>query len=1304
MTTRNAGRRTTATRGGGASEQDGREGERSGDQVGSGRGSQGGGRAGHALYTDRFHKLARLVPHLVTLKNKRIERYIYGLALQIRTMVTAIESTTIQSVVLKAGILTYEALRNEVLKKVTEKRRNNKEPSRDGNSRNENKRSRTRRAFATIINPVRKQYTGGMFECGGTNHYMAACPRLNRALRPGGNRLNQVMAIEGGHGRENNGNQAHRRAFMMGAEEACQDPNIVTGTFTLNIHYATTLFDSGADYSFVFTTFKPLLYIEPSKLGFSYEIKIDSGQLVEINKVFRIPLPNGEILRVLGERQKIRAMLVAKSPYRLALSEMEELLSQLRELQDKVFIRPSSSPWEHRISRILLPIHREFIQVSQTPCHFDTKAQGIILGKEQERAFQNLKDKLYNAPILAIPNGPEDFMVYCDASGLGLAIVYNALTSKSDFSTEPTLCPQHIDEFDLKDETLLSEYDEVEQNVLYFNDLFPFNIIYPHDLKSDKGNDDNEIDMIQAPRGNENTQESDKLLEENHDKINKVFIMKIFVMELNVNIVAWSYLVNGMLFNLIKNLYVPFGNLFDPKWYYKDGYMQECCGGQGIECAYKSSLERRCRLKIGLRAQGGSPIRGSECLLDQDLIYEGFSRYTPSYTLIRDPFYTLIRDPMLGLCHGLITCSIAGRSQAFEKGAMISGGQFVSRLAKHFGLLTKERLKGLMVIVRDLPVIDMSELVRRQICVELDDTWSWAVPPPPRTQGKRISILEEEVHGMCEVLQGQREVLDGMARDFSRACVMDFGGSGDVHLLLVEFSYNDSYHSSVRLKTARDRQKSHKKRKPLEFSVGDHVLLKVSPWKGVVRFGKKGKLAPRFVGSFEIIERISPVAYRLRLPQELNGVHDTFYVSNLKKCLADPKLHVPLEEIQVDAKLNFMKELVEILEREFKKLKRSRITILKVRWNSKQGPEFTCERYSSKNYVRKFLRALHPKWRAKVTAIEESKDLTSLSLDKLIKNLKAKKESSDEECLTFGSEDEEYAMAVRDFKKLFRRRGRFLKQPLNNKKTFQRSRNDKNGKSDRKFFRCGNPNHLIGEFPKPSKDKNQRAFVGGSWSDSGKEDDEKICLGVDLEPDEWIKDSGCSKHMTVNQKLFSTYKANNRCNVIFGSNLRDNIIGKGQICDNKCRVAFYKHDSEITKDGKVIEIDKIVDIKESRNHPLENVIRNLNQRTLRSQDQNQSNFLCFISTIEPKNVNEALGDESWIVAMQEELNQFIANDVWELVPQPRNMTIIGTKWVFRNKLDENGVVSQNKARLVAQGYNQQEGIDYDKTYAPVARL
>nr|GEZ82906.1 retrotransposon protein, putative, Ty3-gypsy subclass [Tanacetum cinerariifolium] len=135
-----------------------------------------------------------------------------------------------------------------------------------------------------------------------------------------------------------------------------------------------------------------------------------------------------------------------------------------------------------------------------------------------------------------------------------------------------------------------------------------------------------------------------------------------------------------------------------------------------------------------------------------------------------------------------------------------------------------------------------------------------------------------------------------------------------------------------RLKTARSHQKSYadKRRKPLEFKVGDRVLLKVSPWKGVIRFGKKGKLAPRYVGPFEIVECVRPVPYWLKLPQELSCVHDTFHVSNLKKCLAKPDVQVPLDEIEIDGNLHF--------------LKRRRITLVKVRWNSRQGAEYTWER------------------------------------------------------------------------------------------------------------------------------------------------------------------------------------------------------------------------------------------------------------------------------------------------------------------------------------------------------------------------
>nr|GEU99446.1 putative reverse transcriptase domain-containing protein [Tanacetum cinerariifolium] len=163
-----------------------------------------------------------------------------------------------------------------------------------------------------------------------------------------------------------------------------------------------------------------------------------------------------------------------------------------------------------------------------------------------------------------------------------------------------------------------------------------------------------------------------------------------------------------------------------------------------------------------------------------------------------------------------------------------------------------------------------------------------------------------------------------------RACVIDFGGSWDVHLPLVEFSYNNSYHSSIsligpeliqettdkavlikeKLKVARDRQKSHAdNRRP-----------------------------------FEILERIGPVAYRLRLPEELSGVHDTFHVSNLKKCLVDASLHVPLDEVKINKTLCFVDEPVEIMDHEVKRLKHSRISLVKVRWNSKRGPEFTWER------------------------------------------------------------------------------------------------------------------------------------------------------------------------------------------------------------------------------------------------------------------------------------------------------------------------------------------------------------------------
>ncbi|GJY46634.1 putative reverse transcriptase domain-containing protein [Tanacetum coccineum] len=227
--------------------------------------------------------------------------------------------------------------------------------------------------------------------------------------------------------------------------------------------------------------------------------------------------------------------------------------------------------------------------------------------------------------------------------------------------------------------------------------------------------------------------------------------------------------------------------------------------------------------------------------------------------------------------------------------------------------------------------------------------------------------------------------------DMLRACVIDFGNGWDKHLPLVEFSYNNRYHASIkaapfealygrkcrspvcwaevgeiqltgleivqettekiiqikqRIQDARDRQKSYAdlKRNLIEFQVGDIVMLKVSPWKGVVRFGKRGKLNPRYVGPFKVLEKVGAVAYKLKLPQELSRVYNTFHVSNLKKCYTDEPLAVPLDGLHIDDKLYFVEEPLKIMDREVKRLKQSRIPIFKVRWNSRRGPEFTWER------------------------------------------------------------------------------------------------------------------------------------------------------------------------------------------------------------------------------------------------------------------------------------------------------------------------------------------------------------------------
>ena len=238
---------------------------------------------------------------------------------------------------------------------------------------------------------------------------------------------------------------------------------------------------------------------------------------------------------------------------------------------------------------------------------------------------------------------------------------------------------------------------------------------------------------------------------------------------------------------------------------------------------------------------------------------------------------------------------------------------------------------------------------------------------------------------------GQSERTIQTLEDMLRACVLDFGGSWDTHLSLIEFSYNNSFHSSIgmapyealygrpcrsptcwlevgekvllgpdlvqettqniqtikqRLETARSRQKSvaDTRRRPLEFQEGDFVFLKVSPKRGVTRFGKKGKLSPRFIGLFQILQRVGEVAYRLALPLQLSSVHPTFHISMLRKYVSDPSHVIAHDDLHVDEDVSYTLQPVRILDRKEQTLRNRSIPLVRVLWKHHATEESTWER------------------------------------------------------------------------------------------------------------------------------------------------------------------------------------------------------------------------------------------------------------------------------------------------------------------------------------------------------------------------
>ncbi|KAJ0557459.1 putative nucleotidyltransferase, Ribonuclease H [Helianthus annuus] len=644
---------------------------------------------------------------------------------------------------------------------------------------------------------------------------------------------------------------------------------------------------------------------------------------------------------------------------------------------------------------------KDFSKIAVPLTKLTCKATKFEWGPKQEEAFRILKQKLTNAPILALPEGTEDFEVYCDASKLGYGGVL--MQRKKVIAYASRQLKRHEENYTTHDLELgaIIFALKIWRHYLYGS---KFTVYTDHkSLRYIFGQ--KELNMrqrrwmevlsdydcdIQYHEGKANVV-ADALSRKFHEKQKRVRALRI---NLQVD-----------LREQVKEI---------QKTAIKDdaegmkGYLKEL--EQGNDGIWKFHQSR-----IWIPKQGN--LRSKileEAHKSRYIVHPGNNKMYQD--LKRNFWWIGMKKDIAEYVSKCLTCSQvkaehqkpSGLLQQLEmpvwKWELITM-DFVTKLPR-----TRKGNDAIWVIVdrltksaHFLPIKETFSM-ERLAKLYVDEIVSLHGVPlsivsdrDSRFTSRFWTSFQESMGTRLNLSTAYHPQTDGQSErtiqtleDMLRACVIDFGGNWDNHLPLIEFSYNNSYHSSIeaapfealygrkcrtpvcwaeigesqlsgpeivqettdkitqikgRLKTARDRQKSYadNRRKPLEFQIGDKVLLKVSPWKGVVRFGKKGKLSPRYVGPFPVIQRIGPVAYRLQLPEELAGVHDVFHVSNLKKCLSDESLVIPLQDIEVNEKLKFIEKPLQIEDRKVKFLKHKRLVLVKVKWNSKRGPEYTWE-------------------------------------------------------------------------------------------------------------------------------------------------------------------------------------------------------------------------------------------------------------------------------------------------------------------------------------------------------------------------
>nr|GEW76325.1 putative reverse transcriptase domain-containing protein [Tanacetum cinerariifolium] len=791
-----------------------------------------------STYTERFQELTLICTKFVADETEKIDKYVSGLPDNIYGSVKASKPKTLDETIELANELMDQKLRTYAERQSNDKR-NAEESYRNnhGHQQQAPKRQNVTRKYhkcnkvghfardyrssgnANIANAQRNNGENpkgnGSFECGATGHFKRDCPKLKNKDGEKGNAPGWVYAVGNAQKRGNASRDSHS--------------NVVTGTFLLNNRYASILFDTGADSSFISTAFSSLIDIVPTPLGNSYDVELADGKIVGVDTIMR-----GCTLNVLNHPFNIDLMPVELGSFDVIIGMdwlrrchvvivCDEKLVQIPFGNETLTFRGNESN-NGRESR--LTVHE------QNYTTHDLELGSVVFALKMWRHY------LYGTKCT----------VFTDHKSLQRILTQKELNMRQRRWLE-----------------LLSDYD---CNIRYH--LGKANVV---------------VDALSRK-----------------ERIEPLWV-RALVMTIDLN--------------LPKQILEAQIEALKPENLEKEdvGDMKKLYWWPNMN-ANIATYVSKCLTCARVKAEHQRPSR----LLVQPVIPEW------KWDNITMDFITKLPKSPQGFDTIWVIVDRLTKSAHFLP---IRDNDPLDKLARLY--------LNRIVARHEIPVSIICDRDRRFT----SKFWRSF----QKALGTDIS-LSTTYHPETD---GQSERTIQTLEDMLRACVIDFGKAQLTGPELIQETTENIVLIKQRIQAAHDQQKSYTdlKWKPMEFEVGDRVMLKVSPWKGVVRFGKRGKLNPRYLGPFKVIAKVGTVAYRLELPQELSIVHHTFHVSNLKKCYANDPLVMPLEGIHVDDRLELVEEPVEIMEREIKRLKRSQIPLVKVRWNSRRGPEFNWERKDS---------------------------------------------------------------------------------------------------------------------------------------------------------------------------------------------------------------------------------------------------------------------------------------------------------------------------------------------------------------------